>query len=119
MEGLPQTSDSTGIVDPESLKEIQQRDGEVNETQTELDSNEEKGEAECNKDNVITKEDNTRGGEDAQTTEKASTDQTTDNSGSTDKAEDGRNQNAVDNGNSLLAQAPLVHPETSSGGFSV
>ncbi|PIK55652.1 hypothetical protein BSL78_07423 [Apostichopus japonicus] len=28
MEGLPQTSDSTGIVDPESLKEIQQRDGE-------------------------------------------------------------------------------------------
>ncbi|PIK39179.1 hypothetical protein BSL78_23978 [Apostichopus japonicus] len=114
MEGLPQTSDSTGIVDPESLKEIQQRDGEVNETQTELDRNEEKGEAECNKDNVNTKEDNTRGGEDAQTTEKASTDQTTVNSGSTDKAEDGRNQNAVDNGNSLLAQAPLVHPETSS-----
>lgn len=57
MEGLPPDSDSSGVVDPESLKERHQLDGEVKEPQTAVEGREKKdGETECNVNNADTKE---------------------------------------------------------------
>lgn len=134
MEGLPPDSDSSGVVDPESLKERHQLDGEVKEPQTAVEGREKKdGETECNVNNADTKEEAERlGSKGGNTTEKDVTDQKTEDTAShqrtietgadssinagTDRLNEPSEQDNVSNG--LLAQAPLVLPEASSASAS-